>query len=83
YKYVTGDPIAVQQRLISDLQSGHPDPTNLDPSVLQAIQQGGFFAPTTQRLKPLKQAKLVKRQRAVDVGVPAITRDDAECLQLI
>jgi hypothetical protein len=62
YKFVTGNPVAVQQKLEGDLQSGRLDRTNLDPNVVQAIQQNGPFSPSPQwlnQLGPLAQVCLL------------------------
>lgn len=53
YRYVTGDPIAVQEKLVSDLQAGRLDRTNLDQSVNQAIQQQAPFSPNGPQLNQL------------------------------
>jgi hypothetical protein len=62
YRYVSGDPLAVQRSLIRDIQTQRLDTRNLDPRAVQGIYQGGPMSPrpdVLNALGPLAQVCLV------------------------
>ena len=53
YKYVSGDPVVVQQKFVEDLEAGHLDTSNLDSSVLNSITQGAAYSVSSGKINQL------------------------------
>jgi hypothetical protein len=59
YRYITGDPVAAQLKIINDIQSNHLDTSNLDDKVVRAIQQNSPFSPNADKLVKLGEVKQI------------------------